>query len=302
MAKTAISPGTERAFILGLNNAKPQYPYIPGYCCAGYVLKTGKNITRFKEGDRVACYAIEMGHREIGNVKDHNLVPVPSDISFRVAAFTSLGQTSLQAIRKAQLEIGESVAVLGLGIVGQLALQFSRINGALPIIGIDLVNEKLETALNCGADYIINSGKEDLNRKLKELLNGSGPNVIIESTGSPAAITTACEAIGRNGRIILLGCTRGISKVDFYRDINKKTTTILGAHAVDGIPMDNSYPHYWTYIDDAECFLNLIQKKRMDIESLIQHEIGIKEIEDTYKKLLSWEKSLLTVLINWIDE
>ena len=68
MAASLVSAGTERAWVQGLPNATPAYPYVPGYCCAGQVVKTGKDVTGFQPGDRVASFAVDVGHREIGNV------------------------------------------------------------------------------------------------------------------------------------------------------------------------------------------------------------------------------------------
>jgi NADPH:quinone reductase-like Zn-dependent oxidoreductase len=132
---SVISPGTERAFILNLDNANTVYPYQLGYSAAGIVEKAGKNVSRFKVGDRVASYGLK--HRTVGNIIQDRVTHIPDGVSFEDAAFIALGVISLQGIRKARIELGESVMVLGLGPIGQLALQYASISGALPAIGVD---------------------------------------------------------------------------------------------------------------------------------------------------------------------
>ena len=83
MVSSLVSPGTERAWILGLENSKPNYPYIPGYCCAGWISGIGPQVEGFEIGDRVACYAVEVGHRQIGNVPAYRVVKIPENVSFK---------------------------------------------------------------------------------------------------------------------------------------------------------------------------------------------------------------------------
>lgn len=140
---SVVSPGTERAFILTLENTDHNYPRILGYSAAGVVLKTGKNVTEFKPGDRVAGI---MPHASFHNVESRNLVHIPDDVSFEQAAFVRIGVISMQAVRKARLELGESTLVLGMGLIGQMAVQLAKANGASPVIGLDVVESKRKLA------------------------------------------------------------------------------------------------------------------------------------------------------------
>ncbi|MDR1688777.1 MAG: zinc-binding alcohol dehydrogenase [Clostridiales bacterium] len=299
VVRTLISPGTERAFILNMDNAHNEFPFVPGYCCAGYVNETGAGVTEFKKGDKIAAFALDIGHREVGNVVQKKVVKLPDDFPMDHAAFVALGQVSLQAVRKCAIEIGEGVAVMGLGIIGLLALRFASINGALPLIGIDRDNERLERAKKYGADFVLNNREGDFSEKLHEITGGKGPAVVIEGTGFPAAINQALEMIARMGRLSLLGSTRGVSEVNFYRDVHKKGVSVLGAHA-EIIPQSGmSYPRHWTFKDDAECFIRLIQSGKLDVEPMIDWRINPSQIEEAYERLLSWDKGLLGIIINW---
>src|SRR4051812_36103895 len=98
-----ISPGTERAFVLNLDNTSGEYPMYPGYSSSGEVVKVGSRVTDFKVGDRIACHGI--GHRTTGNIRQQRAAKVPDNVSYEMAAFTSLGVIAMQGVRKARIEL-----------------------------------------------------------------------------------------------------------------------------------------------------------------------------------------------------
>lgn len=295
---TLISPGTERAFILGLDNAKNEYPFVPGYCCAGYVNEIGEGVTGYKKGDRVCAFALDIGHREIGNVPVHKVVKIPEGVSFDHAAFVPLGQVATQAVRKCSIELGEAAAVLGLGIIGLLAMQLAKAAGALPVIGLDRNQVRLELAGRLGADMVFDNSAENFKEELLQMTEGRGIPVVLEGTGYPSAIEEACQLCARMGRVSLLGSTRGLSEINFYRDVHKKGLTLIGSHA-ECIPLRESYPRHWSYRDDATCFLKLIQSGRINVEKMIDLRVRIEEVVQVYDRLLHWDKNLLGVIIEW---
>lgn len=299
MAATLVSAGTERAWVNGVPNATPDYPYVPGYCCAGEVIKVGKKVVGFKPGDRVATYGITSGHCEIGNVRDIETVHIPDSVSYAHAAFTSLGQTSLQGVRKCRIELGESVVSLGLGIVGNLALQFARLAGAQPAIGLDRMESRLETARACGAEVVINNGSKDWEKQLQDATYGRGPAVVIDNTGVPAAMTSACQMAADYGRVCILGCPRGTVDFNFWRDVQKKSINIIGAHAVDSVPLYDSYPYFWTYKDDALCFLRFVENGSIKLDPMINEVVGKKDAEAAYRHLIQYNMDALGMIINW---
>lgn len=296
---TLVSVGTERARIMGLPNAVTPFPFAPGYCDAGIVEATGTGVTRFQPGDRVAAYAIDMGHREVGNVLEHRVVHIPDGVSFDQAAFTSLGQTAMQGVRKCRIEMGESVVSLGLGIVGLLALELSGICGAVPVIGINRSEARLNIAKACGADAVISNARAGWEEELKSLTDGKGPNVVIDSTGVPAAMATACQVAADYARVCILGCPRGTVDFNFYRDIQKKSITVISAHAVDSVPLEHSYPNYWTYIDDANCFLKYVRRGKVRLEPMMETIVEKGEAEAAYRDLILGHSKTLSMIIHW---
>jgi L-iditol 2-dehydrogenase len=291
-----ISPGTERAFVLNLDNTSGEYPMYPGYSSSGEVVKIGSRVTDFKVGDRIACHGI--GHRSIGNIRQQRAAKVPDNVSYEMAAFTSLGVIAMQGVRKARIELGESAMVFGLGIIGQLALQLARINGALPVIGVDRVKNRLDLAERCGANGGFDSSDAQWLQQLDHLTDGKGPHVVIESTGVPEVISTAFETVRNHGRAVILSSTRGDSTINFYRDVHKKGITIIGAH-INANPNGDSRPGFWTWRDDATAFLTLLQYDKLHLEPLVTERVQWQDIEEVYKDMLSWNYNMIGTLIRW---
>lgn len=299
MTRTMISPGTERAHILALPNANQIFPHITGYCCAGYVEKVGADVSDFAPGDRVAAFAVNVGHRQIGNVPANRVAHIPDSMPFEYAAFNGLAQTAMQGVRKCRIELGEAVAVLGLGIVGQLSLQFARANGAVCAIGIDRMEPRLEIAKKCGADFVFNNSELSAKELIAPVTKGKGAAVVLDSTGFPAVLTEACECAADFGRVCIVGCPRGITDFNFYTLVQLKSLNIIGAHAVHSVPNDRSQPHLWTYADDMACFNALVTRGDVKLEPLISDRIHWTEAVSAFEYLLGWGKDSLAVIINW---
>lgn len=292
---SVISPGTERAFILGLENTPKEYPWYPGYCAAGVVEAVGKEVLHFAKGDRVACI---LPHRSVGNITVHRVMRIPEGVSFEEAAFLQLGIIALQGVRKARIELGEGAMVLGLGMVGQLALQLIRLHGAMPVIGVDQVPTRLQIAQVCGADQVLDASDPSWSAILKQQAAGQGPPVVIEATGASEGVALALQSARPFGRVILLGSTRGESSVNFYRDVHKKGLTIVGAH-LSTTPEFESRPGFWRWQDNAECFLKLLQGQRLRLEPLVTERVAWHQVEETYRALLSWNREIIGTVIKW---
>ncbi len=289
-----ISPGTERAFILTLENTDTRFPYRPGYCCAGVVTKAGEGAA-FAVGDRVAG---DMQHVSLANVPCENMALVPDNVGDDEAAFTRIGIIAMQAVRKARIELGEAVLVIGAGLVGQIALQLARANGAYPVICIDKVASKRELAKKLGADIAVDPGDADWLEQVRAATGGEGAPVVIECTGFPQPIANALLAAKKFGRVVILGSTRGCTEVNFYRDVHKKALTIVGAH-ISSNPDKESYPGYWTAQDNAAAFLNLMKTGRIQMKPLISEKRPFTECEAIYSSVLGWEKEYITTVIDW---
>ncbi len=294
---TLISPGTERAFLLGLPNAQGRYPSRPGYSNIGTVMEVGKAVKDWTVGDRVAS---THGHTSHFITAPNRLLKVPSaDVPAEEAVFFNLGAIALQGVRKARIELGETTLVLGQGLIGLLAVQLSKLSGAIPVIAADLTDSRLELAKSMGADFALNPEDVNFSTQLHAATRGNGPAIVIEATGHPDAVNTALDVAGQYARVVLLASTRGATpNVNFYRDVHKKGLSLYGAHNAIR-PRQDSSPHFWTLEADSLFLLSLIAQKRFNVTPLISHRVPGKDASEAYRLLMAWHPGLLGVVLQW---
>ncbi|RLF02700.1 MAG: hypothetical protein DRK00_09695, partial [Thermoprotei archaeon] len=272
---TVISPGTETAFLLGLPNTPRRYPMYPGYSNVGIVV-SGQG---FSKGELVASPSPHASHVL---VRPEDVVKVPDGVRPDHATFFNLISIALQGVRRAQLEIGESVVVLGLGVVGQLALQLSMLSGAMPVIGVDLYDYRCRVARELGADYAVNPLREDVVKVVKSATGGRGADVVIEATGNPEAIPLALRLAAEYGRVIILGSPRGATReVDFYTYVHRKGLMVIGAHN-SLRPRVDSCKGWRTAREDWELALKLLSRGRINVGKLISARLSYREAARAY--------------------
>jgi 2-desacetyl-2-hydroxyethyl bacteriochlorophyllide A dehydrogenase len=293
--RSLISPGTERAFFLGLPNTAQTYPQSAGYSNIGEVMALGEQVTGWQIGDRVASAAPHASHVVVEAAK---CLPVPSGLADDRASFFNLAAIALQGVRKARIELGEPVAVVGAGLIGLLAAQLARLQGALPAIIADLDPARLVFAQAVGVDA--NLPVDDrLLLELANLCDGDGAAVVIEATGHPEAILTALTMARPFGRVVLLGSTRGeTSQVNFYRDVHKKGISLIGAHD-SARPRQESSTGLWTQTGDRSVALKLLDQGRLHVDPLITHRFPWQDAIQAYDLLHSWTRTALGILLDW---
>ena len=223
---------------------------------------------------------------------------IPEGLSYDEASFFILSSIALQGVRKAHIELGESVVVLGQGLVGNLALQLAKLSGGIPVVGVDVYDYRLQISRKCGATYAFNPLQVDLEESIKNITNSKGTNVVIESTGNPEAIATALNIAGMYGRVVLLGSTRGTSEINFYSMVHKKGVSIIGAH--DSIrPLYESIHGWWTQRDDSALALKLINSGLLNVRDLITEKLSFWKASEAYKKLIESKDKTLGIILEW---
>ena len=302
---STISSGTERANITGdlnVDASKPPqnealFPRSAGYSSAGVVTAIGEEVTGLKIGDRVVVYW--------GKHKDYNIVPVGNvvkieddHVSFEEAAVSFIATFPLAAIRKTRLEVGESMMVMGLGLLGQLAVQLARAAGAVPIIAVDPVEERRKEALKNGADYALDPFEDDFVQRVKNL-TGGGVKTAIEVTGSGAGLEECLNCMAKYGRIALLGCTRDRDfTIDYYRKVHYPGITIVGAHT-NARPEQESSAGYFTHMDDIKSVLKLCAGNRINIKRMIGLLYSPEECQEVFSQLINDLNFPIMVQFDW---
>jgi len=303
LAVSTVSSGTERANVSGDTNISPDkpldkavFPRYGGYSSAGTVVRIGGEVKSIRVGDRVA---LEWStHNQYVCLNEKNVIVIKDDdISFEEAAMCHIGTFPLAAIRKCRTEIGEACIVMGLGILGQMAILQLRAAGAVPIIAADPVKEKRELALRLGADYAFDPFAEDFVEQVKAASNG-GVSVAIEVTGVGKGLETVLDCMKRFGRVALLGCTRHSDfTIDYYRKVHAPGITLVGAHT-RARPEEESHGGWWTARDDMEAQLKLLSMKRLNYCQLIQETHSPEDAPEVYRRLCT-EKNFPVVQFDW---
>ena len=299
---STISSGTERANLMGSKTVSWRCPEVKeavfprrgGYSSAGIVEQIGENVTKFKVGDRVALWWST--HNQYVTINEKNACLI-SDISFEDAALFHIATFPLAAIRKCHLEIGESAIVMGMGMLGVVALQLLKSAGAVPIIAVDPDSAKREKALKCGADYALDPYSPDFAETVKRITDG-GANVGIEVTGIGAGLDGLLDCMALKGRVALLGCTRNSDfTIDYYRKVHGPGITLVGAHT-NAIPNFESSNGWWTQEDDMFALKKLTEMGRIKLSNIIDEIHSPAEASEVYMHLVN-DKTFPLVQFDW---
>ena len=300
---STVSCGTEKANITADPNVAPDgagkvlFPRQLGYSSSGIVEEVGEKVTSVKPGDRVVMHWST--HSEYNVLKETNVIKIEDDnISMQEAAVAFITSFSMAAIRKTRLEIGESVLVMGLGILGQIAIKLARLAGAVPIVAVDPVKERREEALKNGADFAFDPFEEDFAAKVKKVTNG-GANVCVEVTGVGSGLNGALDCMAKFGRVALLGCTRSSDfTVDYYKKVHGPGITLVGAHTM-ARPNVESHGGWFTHRDDIKAVLKLISGQRLDIKTMIKEVHTPDECSEVYTRLINDKNFPTLVQFDW---
>lgn len=294
---TAISAGTElSAWVNGWDYAAcpAQFPMAMGYCSAGTVVAVGKDVAGVTEGDRVAGLGTHASHE----VFTSDYYKVANGLASRDASLLTMCAIALHGVRVARIEIGESVAVLGVGLVGQLALSLARIAGGYPVMAIDLDDYRLRKAGERGADICINPGDGDPVEKVNGSCEDDGANLVIEATGLPALYPLAVKLAATAGRVVSLGSPRGTVDMDFFTDVHLREVAILGAIQPKTPTQGNMY-YRWTMDRERNFLLRLMAVGKLDVGSLVTHIERPADCQDVYSRLADQPRDMLGVLFDW---
>lgn len=295
---SAVSAGTERAWLLGMPNTAQKFPYYPGYSAAGRVVLAGSEVENLKVGDRVLI--TWGGHRSHTVKKAAGVMKIEDDsVDLLEASFAHIASFPFLGVRKLKLELGESVMIAGLGILGVFALQIARLSGGLPVLAADFDPKRRELAMKLGADQTFSPGDPDFIQQVLNATGGKGVNKVVEVTGSAVALQQALEYVARMGSISLLGCTRISDKpIDFYKYVHCRGISLIGAHTCSR-PQVESRPGMWTEHDDYRTFLKLLTTGRIKVRPLISEVVTPDKAPEVYRAIIESKNPPLGFAFDW---
>lgn len=293
---TLISPGTEYACLNG--TAGPKYPKTLGYSAVATVLETGEAVKELKAGDRCLCY--HSVHRNYQLMPSSNLVRIEDDsLASEEAVFCVIGCMGFQGVRRCRPEFGESLMVMGLGLLGLFAVQTARLSGCFPVIGLDFSEDRRKLALSLGADACFSPDDPELKEKIMQLTGGRGCDCVVEVTGNPQAVVQGLELTARFGRVALVGCSRTPTEnIDFYNLVHRPGISVIGAHNM-ARPLDDRRPGVWLMKEDMAVLLRFLSAGRLQSAPLLTAIADPAEAPEIYGRIMARDPSLLGVVFDW---
>jgi polar amino acid transport system substrate-binding protein len=279
-----------------------------GYSAAGIVTAVAEAVTEFQIGDRVACAGVGFAsHAEVLSVPKNLCVHLPEQVSFEEGAYGTLGAIALQGVRLAEPTLGESVVVIGLGLVGQLTIQLLKANGCR-VFGLDLDPARVALARELGADRaeISDDATPD---SIHTWTTGRGADAVLitAATDSNQPLELAAKISRSKGRVIVVGMTGlDIPRAPFFsRELKLMISMSYGPGRYDPEYEEKGHDYpigyvRWTEKRNIESFLELVGAKRVNVDRLTTHRFPIEEAERAYQ-LISGDstESYLGVLLNY---
>ena len=293
-------------------NAAATYPRVIGHEMVGVVEEIGSNVTRLKVGDRVIvdqvvncghCYAcrigrgnvcghlkvrgvhIDGGYREYMAVPEHDCYLLPDMLPDTEAVMIEPTTIAIQSCSRAELCEDDTLLILGCGALGSSILKIARLSGA-KIIVADMIEEKLQEALENGADYAINIQKEDVVEKARELTEGYGPTVSIDAACTKDSLLTLLNATGNAGRVMTMGFSVAPTEVNQFVITSKELD-------VRGSRLQNK--KFQTAID-------LINEGKLDLSGTVSHTFPIEKAQEAFDFMDSKDKSIRKVVLTFDEE
>lgn len=296
---SAVSAGTERANLVGLPNTSTAsgFPFIPGYSAVGRIIEVGDGVEGLQLGDLVVNNWT--GHRSHALKKAAGLVKVIPGVEPLEASFAVIASFPFLGVRKLRIEIGESVMVAGLGILGVFAAQIACLSGGQPVLAADFDPKRRELASRLGVDLALSPDDPDFKQKILDITDGKGVNAVVEVTGAAAALQQALEYIAFGGRVSLLGCTRvSDAQIDYYKYVHRRGITIVGSHTHTR-PVVESAPGQWTEQDDYRVFMKLVAAKKLQVLPVISEVVSPVEAPAVYARLAEDSQPPLGIAFDW---
>jgi len=288
-----ISTGTEitcleRRFAEGSHwDRWVAYPFRPGYCSIGIVEEVGKGVRSLQPGDRVAAH---VPHAQYAQVSESDATIVPEGIPDDEAAWFALACIVQIAFRRVSIESGDTVAIIGTGVLGQLAVQYARRAGAAQVIAIGRSQPRVQAAADHGATQLLALEAGDAVPKVLDL-TGNGANVVFDITGNPGVLPSALRMAGPRGTVVLLGDSGFPEEQRLAGDLLLKGLRLVGVHFEHASSDEHA--------EMAQAFFASLQTGEICVADLITDRFDPRDAPAAYAKLSAHPSSTIGVLFDW---
>lgn len=281
-------------------------PVTLGYSCAGTVVDVAQDAGNFTIGDRVACAGQNYAsHAEMVYVPKHLCVKIPEVVDFEDASFVTLGAIALQGVRQTEPRLGDRIAVIGLGLLGQLTVQLLKASGCR-VLGSDLDPSKLELARQFGADLAVDPGA--LAEASTSFSDGHGVDAVIitASTKDNGPIEIAGEIARKKGRVVVVGAVgMNVPREPYYKkELELRLSMSYGPGRYDNQyeEQGRDYPFAyvrWTEQRNMQAFLELVAERKVLLKPLITHRFPIDQAQSAYALMMEGKAPYIAMVITY---
>jgi len=278
-----------------------------GYSSAGEVIDVGKDINEFKIGDYVACGGAGACHAEVVSVPKNLCVQVPKNVSLKEAAYTTVSSIALQGIRQADLRLGETCVVIGLGLVGQLAVQMLRVAG-VKVVGIDTNERMVELAKKSGTNLALNRNDDKLENAILEFSGGNGVDAVIITAGTNSLdpVELAGRLCRNKGKVVVVGAVpTGFSRENYYKkELELRMSCSYGPGRYDtdyeekGIDYPIGYVR-WTENRNMQAFLAMVADGKLNLDVVTTHTFDFEDAKKAYQMVVDKSEPYVGILLKY---
>ncbi|MFY0604922.1 MAG: bi-domain-containing oxidoreductase [Flavobacteriaceae bacterium] len=281
-----------------------------GYSCAGEVIEVGEGVTEFQVGDKVACAgAGYANHAEIVAVPINLCVKLDNGTDLKNAAYNTLGAISMQGVRQADMRLGESCVVIGLGLLGQLACLILKASG-VKVIGVDVSEAAVQLAIkNNVVDKGMVRNAAGIQEQISDMTNGAGADAVIiaAATSSVDPINFAGAIARKKGKVIVLGAVpTGFDRDPFWyrKELELKMACSYGPGRYDlnyeekGIDYPIAYVR-WTEKRNMEAFQYLLSSGKVDIDYLTTHSFSFDEAPKAFDLVVNRTEPFIGIALEY---
>ncbi|WP_152655415.1 galactitol-1-phosphate 5-dehydrogenase [Oceanobacillus sp. CFH 90083] len=305
-----------------LSRYKKLGPYVPGttfgHEFSGVISAVGSAVTQFKEGDRVAaCPAFSCGecnycrqgaptrcteltvigakhpgaYAEYVTLPASHVLQLPGEIDFDAAAMLEPSSVVLHGFYRTSIQPGAAVAIMGIGSIGLLSVQWAKIFGAEIVFAIDIDENKLKTAKQLGADIAINPLEEDTEMVIKKHTAQSGVDLAVESAGSPATSEQVLSLPKKGGEVLYLGIPYGDITLQryYFEKIVRNELRILGSWNALSAPFPGK---------EWKTALHYMKTGQLDVKPMISHHFPLNMGPEIFHQLIYKEIDAIKVLFH----
>lgn len=279
-----------------------------GYSCAGEVIEVADNVKDFKVGDFVACGGLTANHAEVVSVPVNLCVKLREDADLAIACYNTLGSIALQGVRQADLRLGETCAVIGLGLIGQIVCNLLKASG-VRVVGIDVSAAPVAQAAQHCADLALVRNTAGIEDKISDYTGGLGVDAVIIAAATPSLdpVNFAGAIVRKRGTVVVLGAVpTGFDREPYYykKELQLKMSCSYGPGRYDlnyeekGIDYPAAYVR-WTEKRNMEAFQELLASKRMDLSYLTTHTFALEDAPKAYDMVANRTEPYLGIVLKY---